>query len=193
MPVGADAIPEGPKHPLEHTWTLWYYENDRNKDWEANQREVTSFSTAEDFWSIYTHVKPAGELRQGCDYALFKKGIRPMWEDKHNKKGGRWLISLEKKQRVQELDKYWIEILLCLIGEAFEHADEVCGAVVNIRGKGDKIALWTADASNTKAVLEIGKTLKERLKISPKITIGYQIHKDTMAKSGSVTRVTYTI
>lgn len=29
--------------------------------------------------------------------------------------------------------------LLCLIGEAFENSDEVCGAVVNIRGKGDKI------------------------------------------------------
>lgn len=72
------------------------------------------------FFSIYTHVKPAGELRQGCDYALFKKGIRPMWEDKHNKKGGRWLISLEKKQRVQELDKYWIEIVRNIFLNFFE-------------------------------------------------------------------------
>lgn len=26
-----------------------------------------------------------------------------------------------------------------MIGEAFENSDDVCGAVVNIRGKGDKI------------------------------------------------------
>lgn len=46
-----------------------------------------------------------------------------------------------------------------MIGEAFdEYSDDVCGAVVNIRTKGDKIALWTADASKTKSegVLSIG-------------------------------------
>lgn len=32
--------------------------------------------------------------------------------------------------------------LLCLIGEMFdEYSDEVCGAVINIRTKGDKIAI----------------------------------------------------
>lgn len=49
--------------------------------------------------------------------------------------------------------------ILCMIGEAFdEWGDEICGAVVNIRGKGDKIALWTADASKnkTEGILAIG-------------------------------------
>lgn len=46
-----DLLPELQiKHPLQNTWTLWYYENDRNKTWEENQREITSFDTAEDFW-----------------------------------------------------------------------------------------------------------------------------------------------
>lgn len=46
-----------------------------------------------------------------------------------------------------------------MIGEAFDDwGDEVCGAVVNIRAKGDKLALWTADASKTKCegVIAIG-------------------------------------
>lgn len=38
------------KHPLQHTWTLWYYEHDKQKSWEESQREITSFDTAEDFW-----------------------------------------------------------------------------------------------------------------------------------------------
>lgn len=47
--------------------------------------------------------------------------------------------------------------LLCLIGEAFdEHSSDVCGAVINIRAKGDKIAIWTRDTENQDAVLHIG-------------------------------------
>lgn len=53
----------------------------------------------------------ASELRQGCDYSLFKKGIRPMWEDARNFKGGRWMISLDKKQREHDLDNFWLEIV----------------------------------------------------------------------------------
>ena len=47
--------------------------------------------------------------------------------------------------------------LLLLIGEAFEdHSDEVCGAVVNVRSKGDKIGVWTADAKKSESILKIG-------------------------------------
>lgn len=62
-----------------------------------------------------------------------------MWEDDANKRGGRWLINLDKKQRTVDLDRFWLDVILCMIGEAFENSDDVCGAVVNIRGKGDKI------------------------------------------------------
>ena len=44
-----------------------------------------------------------------------------------------------------------------MIGEAFdEHSEDVCGAVVNIRSKGDKIGLWTADGLKSQSILEIG-------------------------------------
>ena len=47
--------------------------------------------------------------------------------------------------------------LLCLVGEAFDdHSDDVCGAVVNIRTKGDKIALWTTDYDNKDGITHIG-------------------------------------
>ncbi|KAJ8932083.1 hypothetical protein NQ314_014960, partial [Rhamnusium bicolor] len=105
------------KHPLQNCWTLWYYENDRTQTWEKNQKEIAPFKRGR-----------------------FLEGIRPMWEDEANKRGGRWLLSLEKKQRNNELDRYWLDIILCLIGEGFrKHSEEVCGAVVNIRQKGDKI------------------------------------------------------
>lgn len=36
-------------------------------------------------------------------------------------------------------DKIIVLQLLCLIGESFEHSDDINGAVVNIRPRGDKI------------------------------------------------------
>lgn len=62
-------------------------------------------------FSVFNHIKSASELKQGCDYSLFKQGIRPMWEDPANKRGGRWLINLDKKNREMELDNYWLEIV----------------------------------------------------------------------------------
>nr|DAD48118.1 TPA_asm: hypothetical protein HUJ06_018055 [Nelumbo nucifera] len=38
-----------------------------------------------------------------------------------------------------------------MIGEQFEHGEEICGAVINVRGKQEKISLWTKNASNETA------------------------------------------
>uniref|UniRef100_A0A8C6W660 Eukaryotic translation initiation factor 4E type 1B n=1 Tax=Nannospalax galili TaxID=1026970 RepID=A0A8C6W660_NANGA len=102
-----------------------------------------------------------------------------MWEDNRNKRGGRWLVSLAKQQRHIELDRLWLET---------EYNREVCGAVVNIRTKGDKIAVWTSEAENQAGVLHIGHVYKERLGLSSKTIIGYQAHADTAAKSNSLAK-----
>lgn len=41
--------------------------------------------------------------------------------------------------------------LLAMIGEQFDYGDEICGAVVNVRGKQEKIGLWTKTATNEAA------------------------------------------
>ncbi|XP_053952772.1 eukaryotic translation initiation factor 4E1 isoform X1 [Anastrepha ludens] len=179
------------KHPLQNTWTLWYLENDRSKSWEDMQNEITSFDTVEDFWSLYNHIKPPSDIKLGSDYSLFKKGIRPMWEDAGNKQGGRWVITLNKSSKA-DLDNLWLDVLLCLIGEAFDHSDEVCGAVVNIRGKNNKISIWTANGNNEEAALEIGNKLREALRLGRQ-NLQYQLHKDTMVKQGSSVKSIYTL
>lgn len=52
------------------------------------------------------------------------------------------------------------------------------GAVVNIRMKMDKIAIWLADASQSESIMAIGKLLKERLDLDPTTTIGFNVHQD---------------
>ena len=41
--------------------------------------------------------------------------------------------------------------LLAMIGEQFDHGDEICGAVVNVRSRQEKISIWTKNASNEAA------------------------------------------
>jgi len=182
------------KHPLQNRWALWFFKNDKTKSWASNLRLITKFDTVEDFWAIYNHLQVASKLAVGCDYSLFKDGIEPMWEDEKNRMGGRWLVNLSKQQRNTELDRLWLETLLCLIGEAFGDAsDEVCGAVVNIRPKGDKLGLWTSHASHSETVLTIGKSFKERLTLPSKFTVTYESHMDTASKTGSMSKNKFTV
>lgn len=177
------------KHPLQNSWTLWFFKNDRTRNWEDNQRPIITFNTVEDFWALYNHIELASKLATGCDYSLFKEGIKPMWEDDSNRRGGRWLINLDKKQRNTSLDNFWLEVMLCLIGESFEdHSQYVNGAVVSVRPKGDKIGMWLGDSSQGEAIISVGKKVKERLGIDAKVTLGFEAHQDTMKKSGSTAK-----
>jgi len=180
------------KHPLQNSWTLWFYKNDRSRSWTDNLRPVITFNTVEDFWGLYNHIELASKLASGCDYSLFKEGVKPMWEDDKNCRGGRWLINLDKKQRISCLDAFWLEVMLCLIGETFDdHSRFVNGAVVSVRNKGDKIGLWLGDSSQGESIMTIGRKTKDRLGIEKKTTLGFEAHQDTMNKSGSTAKNRY--
>lgn len=60
------------KHPLQNPWTLWFFKNDKLRNWEDNQRAIITFNTVEDFWALYNHIELASKLIAGCDYSLFK-------------------------------------------------------------------------------------------------------------------------
>ncbi len=46
---------------------------------------------------------------------------------------------------------------MCLVGEVFEeNNDDICGAVVQNRAKGDKLSIWTADSKNDNSIRMIG-------------------------------------
>ena len=34
-----------------------------------------------------------------------------MWEDRYNRFGGRWCLNLNKNQRANELDTYWLHMV----------------------------------------------------------------------------------
>lgn len=42
-----------------------------------------------------------------------------------------------------------------MIGEQFDFGDEICGAVVSVRGKQERIAIWTKNAANEAAQVQV--------------------------------------
>ncbi|CAH2992388.1 unnamed protein product [Chilo suppressalis] len=132
------------KHPLENTWTVWFYTNTSQK-WNENLVNITSFDTVEDFWCLFHHMKLPSELQHGQEYSIFKGGVRPMWEDAANKKGGRLLIPVDRKN-YEEVNKIWLDTILLMIGENFNDLNRIIrGVVVNIRPKTDRTKVARAD------------------------------------------------
>lgn len=134
--------PAGPgEHALKSTWIVWYRPpTPKYSDYEKSTVPLASISSVESFWAVYSHLKRPSLLPTVSDYHIFKKGIRPVWEDEANKRGGKWIIRLKKGVA----DRYWEDLLLALVGDQFAEAgDEVCGAVLSVRGGEDVLSVWT--------------------------------------------------
>lgn len=94
----------------------------------------------ESFWTIYAHLKRPSQLPSVSDYHIFKEGIRPVWEDEANKRGGKWIVRLKKGVA----DRYWEDLLFAIVGDQFvEAGEEVCGAVLSVRSGEDVLSVWT--------------------------------------------------
>jgi hypothetical protein len=151
-------------HPLQNTWVLWEHKQAKNQhDYENSMREVCEFSTVEDFWRHWSFIpRPSEVLSDGKQhkeidgrlidgFSVFKKGIRPEWEDPMNKTGADF--SLRKTMSPEALDAYWENMVLGLIGETMDAGKDVCGCRVvgkNKPGKGGpvrtiyRLELWMA-------------------------------------------------
>jgi hypothetical protein len=73
--------------------------------------------------------------------------VEPKWEDPRCEHGGKWTVMVPKSNK-QLLDTMWLHGVLGCIGEQFDDGEEVCGMVVNVRPKQDRISVWTKTAAN---------------------------------------------
>lgn len=75
-------------------------------------KQICNFNTAEDFWKFYQHFTRPSKLPRRSNFYLFKKGIKPMYEDPKNKKGGRFFLDIKREYA----DQIWEDLLLSFIG-----------------------------------------------------------------------------
>ena len=135
------------------------------------------------------------------DYHLFKKGVRPEWEDPQNKHGGKWAYQFKKgDKRDISIDDSWLWTVLAAIGETLEAeaASEVMGVVINVRKGFHRIGVWTKttgkgspgqkgrdkNPDSAKALMEVGRRFKEVLKLDANEQVEFTGHTES-AQSGS--------
>lgn len=177
-------------HPLEYEWTFWYDKRPavgkrlkgEQESYENNLRPIGSFGTVEDFWRYYNHLVKPSKLELNSNYHFFKNGIKPMWEDSANSKGGKWVLTFKDKTM---LDACWENVVLGLVGETLDVDNEITGAVMSRRKAGDRIAIWNKSKDNELGIMGVGRKLKALLGVDPsKVVSSYQSHEDSM-KSGA--------
>lgn len=130
-------------HRLRNSWVFWFRPPISKAngfiEYEKTLHPIASCESAEEFFTVYQHLKRPSSLPLVSDYHLFKKGIRPIWEDDENKKGGKWIVRLKKGVA----DRYWENLLFAVIGDQFGDAsDEVCGVVLSVRNGEDILSIW---------------------------------------------------
>ncbi|TKR75712.1 hypothetical protein L596_016965 [Steinernema carpocapsae] len=164
---------------LGNTFVLWYLENERNREWKDCVKEIGAFESVQGCLAVYLAVKPPSNLAFGYDYMLFKEGVKPMWEDENNRNGGRWRVSIESRKNHSYIrtDSYWHDLMEAFVEGHFADSEDILGIVVNRRSKGDKISVWTRDASNEEATERVGKELKKLLGMPKSDKMAYFAHK----------------
>lgn len=55
------------------------------------------------------------DVSEKVDFHMFKDGIKPVWEDQANCKGGKWILRLKKGLS----SRIWENLLLAMIGTCF--------------------------------------------------------------------------
>lgn len=152
------SMPPGGPHFLESEWVIWEHRSpDKNsKSYEDNMEKLCEVATVEDFWRAWNNIpKPSAIFYDGRNrkkfkdrtvesFSLFKKNIKPEWEDPMNRTGAEWFC--RKAFAAPQLDEYWLTLALSMIGETLEGGDEICGARVVDKSTGQRqmfrLELW---------------------------------------------------
>lgn len=180
-------------HPLQHNWTMYYDSKPvmtpgpktptGKLSYEENLQTIGTFDTVETFCRYFNWVKKPGQLDLNTNFHIFKDKIKPMWEDPANANGGKWVISMRSTQL---LDRCWTWLVYSLVGEELDENDDICGAVMSRRARGDRIAVWVRDKDNVPVINGIGRRLLKILDLQNEKGIGmdFQFNEDAL-KSGT--------
>ncbi|VDM10505.1 unnamed protein product [Wuchereria bancrofti] len=116
------------------------------------------------------------DINEKVDFHMFKEGIKPVWEDDANRKGGKWILRLKKGFS----SRIWENLILAMIGEQFLVGEEICGAVCSIRNQEDIVSLWNRTADNLATTNRIRDTLRRVLNLPPNAILEYKRHDDCL-------------
>jgi len=187
LEVAAMAPEEKSDHELNDTFCIWFRtENVTGSTAEAYEKSikpVASFRTVEAFWRVYSYLRRPSEVTAAgvAEMHCFRDGIKPIWEDRANQRGGKLMARLPKGLA----SRFWEGLLLVLVGEQFEASDDIAGVVISMRPNEDIIAVWNKNADNPTAIAKIRETLKQELELPSFVRLEYKRHDKRLRARGS--------
>eukprot|EP00921_Rhytidocystis_pertsovi_P020482 GHVQ01032679.1.p1 GENE.GHVQ01032679.1~~GHVQ01032679.1.p1 ORF type:complete len:248 (-),score=37.80 GHVQ01032679.1:338-1081(-) len=129
--------------PLQYGWHIWeqVVPQKDHVDYSDNTKAIASFKSVQEFWRLWNHMPQPSELlnskrmvREADDalhlvdaLMIFKEGIEPMWEDPLNARGGHFEYKLTRNVPGPQIDEYWNNLVLGMIGGNLEEGDMVTG------------------------------------------------------------------
>lgn len=178
--------------PLVHSWDFYHDRQTRTKDKASSIEtnvEVNQESSADDgkyedrlvhlaevgdvraFWNLFNNFD-ISTLQLRDSVHLFHRGVKPVWEDPRNVRGGAWTFRVPK----DKAQDFWKEMCLLAIGERLQAAvasqrktfiDDICGVSLSVRFTSILVQIWNRDAGHADGVARILSTVLEG--ISPEL------------------------
>mmetsp|Transcript_95592 Transcript_95592/g.117105 ORF Transcript_95592/g.117105 Transcript_95592/m.117105 type:complete len:232 (+) Transcript_95592:49-744(+) len=169
--------------PLKDTWVLWEQAvASGGSSYHEQMKDIVSFKTAQEFWSIWNGVPQPSELLDnkritrdnggGSQTAIdaimiFKEGVRPEWEDPLNASGGHFQVQLKPNMGGAQIDEYWNNIVLGMVGGTIDPYDMITGVRLVDKLSGAKAAgilrieLWFTRYEDNAAVTALKKNMEK--------------------------------
>merc|ERR1740117_2686098 len=101
---------------------------------------------------------------------IFREGICPEWEDTANASGGHFQIQLKPAAGGVQIDEYWNNLVLEMVGECLEPASCVTGVriVDKLSGKGKvtdaiRLELWYHSKTSPSEVASLKRSMEKCL------------------------------
>jgi len=182
--------------PLRFTWAIWE-QIMQSSDGKAAQysdatHKVAPFSTVQDFWRLWNHMPQPSELleqkrmvREQADglhvidaIMIFRDDIRPEWEDKMNSNGGHFQFQLKPNVGGGQIDEYWNNLVLGMVGATIEPAQMITGVrlVDKLSGprqaNGIRLEIWFTNYDDTNAVNTLRRNIEKCMATRLDGTIG---------------------
>ncbi|KAF2666925.1 translation initiation factor eIF4e [Microthyrium microscopicum] len=168
--------------PLVHQWEFWHDRQDRKKasspepaastgdaddNYEDRLVRLSVMSDVREFWEVFNNFD-IGNMPLRDSVHMFHKGVKPVWEDPRNMKGGAWTFRVPKEKAAE----FWKNVALMAVGEKLQAAvaskritfiDDICGVSLSVRFTSYLITIWNRDANHTEGKQRILETVLTEL------------------------------
>lgn len=166
---------------LNNDFTIWYTyfskpKHKQTRKFEEILTKVGTFKTAEEFWGINQHMKKPDSLTRGCQFYLFRKNIRPIWEDSENLGGGRFFVNINNND-IKKVNLFWEDLMISFLITNDDTLKKICGVVLNKRVSEIIFSIWTKNI-NQEEENKIREWFRNIFGFDKKREIEYKKHSD---------------